>query len=134
MIWYGKILGAIAGWLLMRHPAGAILGALIGHAFDAGWLLPRRGPPRAPPDPKPGPDPSAEPERPARLADAYRTLGVEPDATEAELDRAYRRLMAQYHPDKLAGAAPELRELADHRARAINAAYDAIRNSRRYAR
>ncbi|HET6603431.1 MAG TPA: DnaJ domain-containing protein [Xanthomonadaceae bacterium] len=130
MIWYGKILGAIAGWLLMRHPAGAILGALIGHAFDAGWLLPRRKPPRASPEP----ESVAGPERPARLADAYRTLGVEPDATEAELDRAYRKLIAQYHPDRLAGAAPELRELADHRASAINAAYDAIRNSRRYAR
>lgn len=27
--WYGKLLGFIAGWLLMRHPAGAVVGLLI---------------------------------------------------------------------------------------------------------
>ena len=36
--WYGKFFGLIAGWLLLRHPAGGLLGLLIGHAFDADWL------------------------------------------------------------------------------------------------
>ncbi|MDH5823021.1 DnaJ domain-containing protein [Luteimonas sp. RD2P54] len=103
--WYGKLLGFIAGWLLMRHPAGGLIGLLIGHAFDADWLFPRRATP-------------------------YRVLGVGEDASEAEIDQAYRRLMAQYHPDRLSGAAPELRAEAEKKAREINGAYDRIRSLR----
>jgi hypothetical protein len=40
---YGKIFGAVLGWMLMRHPAGAVLGAALGHVFDAGWLFPDKG-------------------------------------------------------------------------------------------
>ena len=36
--WYGKFFGLIAGWLLLRHPAGGLLGLLVGHAFDADWF------------------------------------------------------------------------------------------------
>ena len=45
-------------------------------------------------------------------------------------DLAYRRLMAQYHPDRMAGAAPELLEQAQKRAAEINRAYDRIRKQR----
>lgn len=103
--WYGKLLGFIAGWLLLRHPFGAVAGLLIGHAFDADWLFPRKAAP-------------------------YRALGVAPDASDAEIDQAYRRLISQYHPDRVAGAAPELREQAERRAREINTAYDQIKTRR----
>jgi hypothetical protein len=36
-------------------------------------------------------------------------LGLTAEASDAEIDQAYRRLISQYHPDKVAGAAPELR-------------------------
>ncbi|WP_353815471.1 J domain-containing protein [Agromyces sp. SYSU T00266] len=36
--------------------------------------------------------------------EAARVLGVEPDADRAELDRAYRRLARELHPDRFAGA------------------------------
>ena len=49
----------------------------------------------------------------------------------AEVEAAYRRLISQYHPDKVAGAAPELREQAEKRARQINAAYDRIKTLRK---
>ena len=104
--WYGKVLGFIAGWLLLRHPGGGLIGLLIGHAFDAGWI------------------------GGTRASASYRALGVTSEASDAEIDQAYRRLMSQYHPDKVAGAAPELREQAEKRAREINAAYDRIRNRR----
>ena len=104
--WYGKLLGFIAGWLLLRHPGGGLIGLLIGHAFDVGWV----GAGRAAP---------------------YRMLGLDADATDAEVDQAYRRLMSQYHPDKVAGAAPELRAQAEKKAREINAAYDKIKSRRR---
>jgi len=116
MRWYGKVFGAIAGWLLLRHPAGAILGALLGHAFDAGWLAAR---PRAPREPPPQAD--------------YAVLGVDEDASDEALDRAYRKLMSQYHPDRVSGAADEFREMAEQRSRSINAAYDRIRARRKAA-
>ncbi|GHD72192.1 membrane protein [Luteimonas padinae] len=102
---YGKVLGFIAGWLLMRHPAGGLIGLLIGHAFDSDWF---------------------------RVAanDAYAVLGVERDASDIEIDLAYRRLIAQVHPDRMAGAAPELLEQAQKRAADINRAYDRIRKKR----
>ena len=106
MRWYGKLLGFVAGWLLMRHPAGALIGLLIGHAFDADWFRPKK-------------------------YDPYAVLGLAQDASEAEIDRAYRRLITQYHPDKLSGVADELRRQAEARAREINAAYDRIKTLRK---
>ena len=40
MRWYGKLLGFIAGALLFRpNPLfGAVVGLLIGHAFDSDWF------------------------------------------------------------------------------------------------
>ena len=66
----------------------------------------------------------------SRRDNPYRELGLTDDASDAEVDRAWRRLIAQYHPDKLTGAAEELRRQAETRARAINAAYDRIRTLR----
>ena len=49
----------------------------------------------------------------------------------AEIDQAYRRLISQYHPDRLTGAAPELQRQAEAKAREINAAYDRIQKLRK---
>ena len=103
--WYGKLLGFVAGWLLMRHPAGGLIGLLIGHAFDSDWFR-------------------------AAADGAYAVLGLEADASDAEVDLAYRRLMAQVHPDRLAGAAPDQMEEAHRRAAEINRAYGRIRRKR----
>ena len=122
--WYGQFLGFIAGWLLLKHPVGGFIGLLVGYLFDHDAFS-RRRPPRPPPaDPPPGD---------ADVDWAYRVFGVGGDASDAEIDRAYRRLMAQYHPDRVAGAAPELRALAEQKAREVNAAYDRIRKLRRNA-
>ena len=112
--YYGKILGGLLGFALVRHPIGLLLGAIIGHAFDAGWL--RR------------------PRNNAALTAAYAELDVTPDASDEAIDAAYRRLMSRYHPDRVAGAAEDVRALAETRARAINAAYDTIMHARRKAR
>lgn len=115
--YYGKILGALLGFALLRHPLGLLLGAVLGHALDSGWLRRSHSKPGAPADDS--------------LDAAYALFELPSQATEAELDRAYRRLMAKYHPDRVAGAADEIRALAEERARAINAAYDRIRDARR---
>ena len=54
----------------------------------------------------------------------HEILGVDGDASHEEIVAAYRRLIARYHPDKVATMAPEFRELAEKRSVAINAAYD----------
>ena len=106
--WYGKLLGLIAGALLFRpNPIfGALIGLIIGHAFDEDWFKSNRDTP-------------------------YRVLGVTEDASDAEIEQAYRRLISQYHPDKLAGVAEELRRQAEQKASGINTAYDRIKQLRK---
>jgi DnaJ like chaperone protein len=74
------------------------------------------------------------PERPAadRLADAYQALGVRPDAADADVTLAYRRLMSQNHPDKLVanGLPQSMIEAAHERTRQILEAYEIIRKHR----
>lgn len=67
-----------------------------------------------------------------RLADAYTALGLTKDASGAEVKRAYRKLISENHPDKLAsrGLPDSMRPVAEERSREINSAYDLIKESR----
>jgi len=69
------------------------------------------------------------------LDDDYAVLGVAPDCSDAELKTAYRRLMSQNHPDKLAakGLPESMREIAEQRTREITAAYDRLSSARKRA-
>ena len=106
--WYGKLLGAFAGAALLRsNPLlGLVIGLLLGHALDNDWFRGKR-------------------------EDPYAVLGLTDEATDDEVDLAYRRLMAQYHPDRVAGAGGDLQRQAEARAREINAAYDRIKTLRK---
>ncbi|HQS59284.1 MAG: molecular chaperone DjlA [Gallionellales bacterium 35-53-114] len=66
------------------------------------------------------------------LDDAYKALGVSKDSSEQEVKRAYRKLMSQYHPDKLMGqGVPEdMIAVATAQAQEVQAAYDLIKKSR----
>jgi predicted RNA-binding Zn-ribbon protein involved in translation (DUF1610 family) len=59
-------------------------------------------------------------------AQAFFALGLHPAATRAEVKRAYRELMKEYHPDKAAGLSPVKRKLLEERAREINRAYGEV--------
>jgi len=68
----------------------------------------------------------------AALDDAYKALGVSKDNTDAEIKRAYRKLMSQYHPDKLMGQGmpADMVALATEQAKEIQIAYDLIKKNR----
>jgi len=67
-----------------------------------------------------------------KLADAYIALGVTAESDAAEIKRAYRKLISQNHPDKLAarGLPESMRAVAEERSRELNSAYDLIKAAR----
>ena len=79
-----------------------------------------------------GPSAPGAPPTKDRLADAYAALGVTPNSSAAEIKRAYRKLISQNHPDKLAarGLPESMRAVAEERSREINSAYDLIKDAR----
>jgi DnaJ like chaperone protein len=62
----------------------------------------------------------------------YDVLRLSPEATNEEIKRQYRRLIADNHPDKLMGRGvpPEFVDIATRKLAAINAAYDTIAKER----
>ncbi len=72
------------------------------------------------------------PASPQALAMAYQVLGVDQGASDAEIRKAYRKLISENHPDKLIGQGmPEdMVRMATERSQEIRAAYELIRKSR----
>ena len=62
-----------------------------------------------------------------RTEDPYQVLGLDRGAGQDEVRAAYRRLAAQYHPDKVAHLGEEFQRLAELKFKAIQAAYDQLR-------
>ncbi len=62
----------------------------------------------------------------------YHALGISSSASDAEVRRAYRRLLTQHHPDKLAGrdAPQKEKHVAEERTRNLIAAYERIKTTR----
>ncbi len=66
------------------------------------------------------------------VADPYAVLGVDRRADDNAIRLAFRKLISQHHPDKMAasGAAPEMVRLAQERSQQIIAAYEQIKSQR----
>ncbi|KXJ45570.1 MAG: co-chaperone DjlA [Cycloclasticus sp.] len=67
--------------------------------------------------------------------EAYAILGVSESASDAEVKKAYRRLISQHHPDKLVskGLPDEMMKIAKEKTQQITEAYDTIREMRKQA-
>lgn len=62
------------------------------------------------------------------MRDPYIVLGVNPNASDDEIKRAYRELARKYHPDNYQNN--PLADLAEEKMKEINEAYDAITRQR----
>ena len=96
---------------LLRVVTGRSVGARPGPGGYGQW------------GPRSGPTPGYS----DRYRSPYEVLGVESGASQEEISSAYRRLVQQYHPDRVADLGPELREVAEQRMKEINAAYQELK-------
>jgi len=128
-----SVLGAIA-YAFTRNPtliakafgfgaqqgAGSRLAALFAQAATQHRAAPRpRGAPR-----------SARPPNPiSELLDAYRLLGVDPEASDREVNAAWRKRQAELHPDRAADDPAEF-ERRSRISTGLNHARDVIRAHR----
>ncbi len=58
--------------------------------------------------------------------DPHKILGIQSGASRQEIKAAYKKLAAQYHPDKVQHLGNEFQELAHKKFVAIQKAYDAL--------
>lgn len=63
------------------------------------------------------------------ITDPYKVLNVSPDASDAEIKKAYRELARKYHPDHYHGSA--LEDMAEEKMKEINEAYAMIQKQRK---
>jgi DnaJ like chaperone protein len=76
-------------------------------------------------------------QRPAPRANdvalAYQALGVSKEASDADVKKAYRKLMSQHHPDKLIaqGVPDDMLKIATEKTQEIQAAYEVICKARK---
>ena len=66
------------------------------------------------------------------VEDAYKALGVTQNSSDKEIKSAYRKLMSQYHPDKLMGQGvpEEMISVATEQVKEVQVAYDLIKKHR----
>jgi hypothetical protein len=125
-------------WIPVFALGGLLFGALANAVFfvnsaafegTAGGSSQRSARPgREHETPPPGGSPSPPPLS-ASEPDPWAVLGVTPTASSSEITRAFRALMALYHPDKVATMGPEIRALADEKSKAITLAYASARKA-----
>jgi len=60
----------------------------------------------------------------------YRVLGIEPDATNDEVKKAYRQMAIKFHPDKVSTMGEEFQKGAKEKFQKIQESYEAIKKNR----
>mgnify|MGYP001579953407 CR=1 FL=1 len=80
--------------------------------------------------PDSSPNSHEEPEEIIFLPEDYefaRVLGLEKPVDLKVIKSTYRKIIAQYHPDRVAAMGPEIKEIAEKKAKEINEAYEHLR-------
>jgi DnaJ like chaperone protein len=72
------------------------------------------------------------PPRSASLSECYAVLEIDPNTSDAEVKKAYRRQMSRHHPDKLVarGLPESMAQMAKEKTQRIQEAYEGIRAAR----
>lgn len=98
--------------------------AMKGYAWNGAYGG-ARGPGRGP-----GGSGYVPPQRSAQGPDPYAVLGIQRNADDRTVKRAYRKLISEHHPDRLGDLPEDMRRRAEARASEINAAYERIKAER----
>lgn len=64
------------------------------------------------------------------LEEAYKVLGITPEATDEEVRKAYRKMVIQHHPDKVSNLGEDVKEAATKKLQEINKAKEMIYQAR----
>lgn len=62
----------------------------------------------------------------------YDTIGVKNNSSKEEIYAAYKNLLKQYHPDKVASLGKEIQEVAITKTKEINSAFQQIKKERQW--
>lgn len=60
----------------------------------------------------------------------YKILEIEPNATDDELKKAYRKMAMKYHPDKVSGMGEGVQKAAEEKFKNVQEAYENIKKKR----
>ena len=63
----------------------------------------------------------------------YKILEIDPNATEEEIKKAYRRMAMKYHPDKVSHLGEDFQKAANEKFQKVNEAYENIKKERKIA-
>ena len=64
------------------------------------------------------------------LDEAYKILGISPNATNDEVKAAYRKMALKHHPDRVSTLGDDVREAAEKKFQEINNAKERIYKAR----
>lgn len=70
---------------------------------------------------------------PANSNVPYEILGTNPDATDEEIKKAYRRMALENHPDRVTHLGEDIRKAAEEKFKRIQEAYDEIKSRRGFS-
>tara|TARA_B100000427_G_scaffold318863_1_gene316497 strand:- start:1220 stop:1939 length:720 start_codon:yes stop_codon:yes gene_type:complete len=65
-----------------------------------------------------------------KISNAYTILGLDENATDEEVKKAYRKIVKKYHPDRLTDVGEDVVRLAKEKFQAVQDAYSKIREKR----
>jgi DnaJ like chaperone protein len=61
---------------------------------------------------------------------AYKILEISPDASDAEVKKAFRDMALKYHPDRVSHLGDDLKKAAEEKFKKVNEAYEKIKKER----